>query len=153
MPEPDEELVLTFEVDGPPEDLQEWWTDLPDSYEASDPREQPHRIDLVEETEDGGIYETTWRGPLGVSFPLEERLHQEGPGRWRFVVDGPGCTIEDRYPVEPVGDGSHLEIRSGMTYDGRLGKLVRKIMLPNWKERFRETFGDAVAVYEDERSV
>lgn len=33
-----EELVLDFHVDAPAERLQTWWTNLPDHYEADDPR-------------------------------------------------------------------------------------------------------------------
>lgn len=48
-----EDLVLDFDVDAPAEELESWWTDLPEVYEAENPRKQPHRIELVEETEDG----------------------------------------------------------------------------------------------------
>lgn len=146
-----EELVLEFDVSRPPDELESWWTDLPEVYEADDPREQPHRIELVEETDDGTMYETTWRGPLGMPFTLTEILHDEGPGRWRFVVPGPGFEIEDRYDVQAKGDGAHLVIRSTVTYDNMLGKLARKMMIPRWKQQFTETFSNAVAVFEDER--
>lgn len=146
-----EELVLEFDVSRPPDELERWWTDLPEVYEADDPREQPHRIELVEETEDGKVYDTTWRGPLGMPFSLTEILRDEGPGRWRFVVPGPGFEIEDRYEVQTKGDGAHLEIRSTVTYENVLGKLARKLMLPRWKQQFTETFSNAVAVFEDER--
>lgn len=144
-----DQLVLTFDVDSSPEALEAWWTDLPEIYEADDPREQPHRIELVEATEDGGVYDTTWRGPLGLPFTLTETLHDEGPGRWRFVVPGPGFEIVDRYEVETTEDGAHLEIRSTVSYDNVLGKLARKLMIPSWKEQFTETFSNAVAVFED----
>lgn len=144
-----EQLVLDFDVEAPPEALESWWTDLPEVYEASDPREQPHRIQRIEETEDGGRYKTTWRGPMGLPFSLDETLHDEGPGRWRFVIPGPGYEIEDRYTVEPTDQGCHLEIRSTITYRNLFGKLARRVMIPNWKRQFTETFSNAVAVFED----
>jgi hypothetical protein len=144
-----EEFAIDFHVDAPPEELEAWWTDLPEVYEAEDPREQPHEIELLEETGDGGIYETTWRGPLGLEFTLEEHLHDEGPGAWRFVVPGRGFEIEDRFRVHPTPDGCRLEIRSTITYDHALGELARRVMLPRWREQFRETFTNAVAVFED----
>lgn len=150
MSRPQEHLTLTFDIDASPEALESWWTDLPEVYEASDPREQPHRIERVEETEDGGIYETTWRGPLGFPFTMTERLHDEGPGRWRFVVPGAGFEIEDRYEVKATEAGAHLTIRSRVAYDNALGKLARKLMLPNWKRQLTETFSNAVEVFEEE---
>jgi hypothetical protein len=57
MVEP-EELVLDFDVAASPERLEQWWTDLPEVYEAEDPREQPHRIERLATTEDGAVDET-----------------------------------------------------------------------------------------------
>lgn len=147
---PREELALSFLVDGTPHELKRWWTDLPDTYEAEDPREQPHRIELVEETEDGGIYDTTWRGPMGIPITLREILHAEGPGRWRFEIPGPGYLIEDRYEAELDGDHTRLRIRSTITYTGLRGKITRRLLIPGWKERFAETFANAVAVFQDQ---
>ena len=151
MVEP-EELVLGFDVAASPERLEQWWTDLPEVYEAEDPREQPHRIERLATTEDGAVYETEWRGPMGLTFTLEETLHDEGPGRWRFVVPGPGFEIVDRYEVTATETGAHLEIRSTISYDHLPGKLAQRVMIPNWKQMFTEVFSDAVAVFEEHRA-
>lgn len=147
-----EELELDFDVDAPVSQLQAWWTELPEVYEAEDTREQPHRIELLEETDDGGVYETTWRGPLGVEFSLIEHLHVDGPGSWRFVIPGYGFTIQDRFEASDEGEGCHLRIRSTITYDRTLGKLVRRALIPRWRKRFTETFANAVDVFEDRQS-
>jgi hypothetical protein len=148
----DESFELDVHVDGSPEALEAWWTDLPAVHEAEDPREQPHRIEHVETTDDAEIYETYWRGPLGIEYSLTEELYDEGPGRWRFVVPNPGFTIQDHYEVEPEGEGARLRIRSQITYENVLGKLVRRVMVPNWKDQFHETFTSAVAVFEDRQT-
>lgn len=150
-------LVNTFTVPGTPEDIKAWWIDLPGPggvYEAEDEREQPHRIEHVRDTADGAIYDTFWRGPLGMEFKLTEHLHDDGPGRWRFVVPSPGFEIVDRYTAELVeGDGearTELVIRSTVTTTHWYGKLTRPLMLPNWTKQLTETFSDAVDVYRDQ---
>lgn len=86
---------------------------------------------------------------MGLTFSLEETLHVEGPGSWRFVVPGAGFEIVDRYTVQDEGESCHLRIRSTMTYENTLGKLARKAMVPSWKDKFTEVFTNAVAVFED----
>ncbi|MDX1611949.1 MAG: hypothetical protein R3185_06230 [Candidatus Thermoplasmatota archaeon] len=146
-----EPMVLELMVPGSPEELKTWWTDLPETYEAEDPREQPHAITLMETREDSRVYDTVWRGPLGIPVHLKEILYDEGPGRWRFVVPNPGFVIEDRYTAEAHPEGTKLTIRSTITYESWLGRLTRPLMLPGWRDTLRDTFSTAATIYTEER--
>jgi hypothetical protein len=72
---------------------------------------------------------------MGLTFTLDETLHDEGPGRWRFLVPGPGFEIVDRYEVTSTETGAHLEIRSTISYDHLPGKLAQRVMIPTGSRR------------------
>jgi hypothetical protein len=89
---------------------------------------------------------------MGLTFTLDETLHDEGPGRWRFLVPGPGFEIVDRYEVTSTETGAHLEIRSTISYDHLPGKLAQRVIIPNGKQTFTEVFSGAVAAFRGTRA-
>jgi hypothetical protein len=122
------ELDLELDIDRPPQSVRAWWTDLPDEYVAKDPREQPHRIRVLERHSDRIELVGTWRGPLGTERLLPETLRLREDGSWTFDARAMGLRVHDEFEAIPNGDGTRLHIRSTITSAGPLGKIVARLM-------------------------
>ncbi len=114
--EKDDTIVLDLFVRRSPGSVRRWWTDLPDDYAATDPREQPYRIVTVKRKADGRELICSWRSPDGTDRQTQETLKMREDGSWSFDVIHPaGLHILDEFRVVPVEGGTRIEIRSKIT--------------------------------------
>lgn len=131
-------LRFRFDVKRPPAAIKKWWTDLPDLYEATDPREQPHRIEVVKRTPDGAVLRTHWRMPGGREFTGLETLKVGADGAWSFDLEGFfGVHVRDDFVARPAPGGAVLEVTSTLTADS----LKARIALPFVARFARKAFG------------
>jgi hypothetical protein len=119
---------LELNIKRPPKSVRAWWTDLPDDYLAKDPREQPHRIRVLERDGDRIEVVGTWRGPFGTERLLPETLRLREDGSWTFDARAMGLRVHDEFEAIASSDGTRLHIRSTITPDGPLGRLVARLM-------------------------
>ncbi len=112
-----ETLDLELFIRKPPASVRSWWVDLPEDYQANDPREQPYRIVTLRRLADGRELRTYWRTPDGSTRDMVEILHVKPDGSWTFEIpEHPlGFHILDEFRPEPVANGTKLHIRSVIT--------------------------------------
>lgn len=116
MPFNEETIELDLPIRRPPESVRAWWTDLPDDYHATDPREQPYRIVTKNRTPTDRELVCYWRSPDGSERQTQETLHLNKDGSWAFdVVHPAGFLIRDEFRAVPAEGSTRLEIRSKIT--------------------------------------
>ncbi len=143
------ELSVEVDIARPPETVRAWWLDLPEVYEAEDPREQPHRIVKVEETADRIDLLTYWKGPFGKELELGETVHMDREDGWRIEVDLPfGLDQEDIFSLEPTEIGTRLTIDVRMWAQRWYGKLVLPFFWMFGKRSYPETWRTAARLCE-----
>jgi hypothetical protein len=100
-----------------PKSIRAWWTDLPDDYQANDPREQPYRIVTLRRTPNGRELRTYWRLPDGSTRDWQELLTMKPDGSWTFEIPNhpAGLHILDEFRTESAPEGTVLHIRSTLT--------------------------------------
>jgi hypothetical protein len=125
----------------PPESVRAWWTDYPDDYQATDPREQPFRILTTRRLPNGRELRTFWRLPDGSTMELQEVLTLKSDGNWTYEILYPnplGTHIFDEFRAEPTPNGTRLLIHSTLTpRDPAAANRVsglKEIMISNWKQ-------------------
>jgi hypothetical protein len=133
-----EVIHLELPVRKPPESVRAWWTDLPEDYQAKDPREQPYRIVTTRRLPNGREVRTYWRTPDGSTFDFREILSLKPDGSWTFEVpDAMGFHIMDEFRVEPDSDGTKLIIHSTLRpLDASAASRIssqKELMTQNWK--------------------
>lgn len=86
-------MTIELAIPRPRADVLAWWTDLPDDYRAQDPREEPHRIEVLARDRDGARVDlmTFWRLPLGLLARIPETL--------RLAPEGDGFTVDVHFPL------------------------------------------------------
>jgi hypothetical protein len=122
------QLDLELNIRRPPRSVRAWWTDLPDDYNAKDPREEPHRIRVLERHGDRIELVGTWRGPFGTERLLPETLRLREDGSWTFDAEAMGLRIHDVFEAMPSGDGTRLHIRSVIRPNKLRGRIVARLM-------------------------
>lgn len=120
------DIDLVFEIKRPPHEVRAWWTEFPDEYRASDPKEQPHRIVTLEKGEGYRRMETFWRGPLGRELRVPETFRFREHGDWNVEVALPlGLKQLDEFTLEPTHDGTRVHIRVTVQRRSFLGRITR----------------------------
>lgn len=131
-----EDLVVTVDIRRPPPEVRAWWTELPDEYVATDPREQPHRIVVTKR--DGAVMElaTYWRGPLGRELVIREMMTLRDDGGWSVDVGLPlGLAQRDEFTLTPTPEGTRVRIGVGVTARTTWGRLMRPLFLAFYARR------------------
>jgi hypothetical protein len=60
-----ESLDIDLSIRKSPDAVRAWWTDIPDDYTATDPREEPFRIVTLRKFPNGWLLLTYWRDDDG----------------------------------------------------------------------------------------
>ena len=138
MKQGSEVINLELLIRKAPQSVRAWWTDLPDDYQAKDPREQPYRIVTTRRLRNGRELRTYWRMPDGSAFDFQEILALKPDGNWTFEVPNAiGFRIMDEFRTESVPTGTKLIIHSTLTpLDPSAASRISKqkeIMTQGWK--------------------
>jgi hypothetical protein len=141
-------LDMELDIHRPPRSVRAWWTDLPDEYVAKDPREQPHRIRVLERNGDRIEVVGTWRGPLGREWLLPETLRLREDGSWTFEARTMGLRVHDEFEAVPHGDGTRLRIRTVITPAGLRGRIVARLMGRRLLRMLKDGWPTAAAICE-----
>ena len=139
-------LSLEFLIRKSPEAIRAWWTDLPDDYQAKDPREQPYRIVTLRRMPNGRELRTYWRTPDGSTRDWQELLTMKTDGSWAFEIPNhpAGLHILDEFRTEPTTGGAKLIIRSTLTpQDPSAASRI-----PTQKERMTQAWKIAAEICE-----
>ena len=121
----------------PRDAVRRWWTDLPDVYVATDPREQPHRIVTVRR--DGAVRDlmTYWRGPFGRTIEVPERLTLQADGNFRFDIELPGGAYQrDEFRLVDEDGGTRVSIEVTI----RPRALPGRLTAPLWRAFARRNY-------------
>lgn len=109
MLKPDLEVIV--HIKRPPHEVRAWWTDFPDEYHATDPKEQPHRIVVKRRSETERVMDTYWK-VLGRETRIPETMRIDPHGDWTVDVALPfGLRQRDEFTLHPTADGTRVEIR------------------------------------------
>jgi hypothetical protein len=138
MTEKPDVINLQLLIRKSPESVRAWWTDLPEDYQAKDPREQPYRIVTIRRLPNGRELRTYWRMPDGSTFDFQEILTLKPDGSWTFEIpNGMGFHIFDEFRTESVPTGTKLTIRSTLTpLDSSAASRIsaqKELMAQGWK--------------------
>ncbi len=129
-------LSLDLFVRRSPLQVRQWWTEFPDDYRASDPREQPFRIVTLNREGNERRLRTHWRTAEGGEMVVPETLVLKDEDSWTFDVDNPFFEIHDEFRAMPVEGGTRLEIRSTIRPRAEEGwkrlELQRERMARQW---------------------
>lgn len=131
-------IELDLFISRSPDSVRAWWTDLPDDYRATDPREQPYRVVTQKYTGDGRQLLCYWRSPDGSERQTRETLHLREDGSWAFDVEHPaGYSILDEFKAVPQDGRTRLEVRSKIvpktpSAEAKL-ESQREAMIKLWK--------------------
>ena len=108
-----EPLELELFIRRPPESVRAWWTDLPDDYQAKDPREEPYRIVTLRKFPNGRLLLTYWHDDEdGSTYERHEVLLTLPDGGWTVeMTDSPYFHIRDEFQVRPGEGGSYVHLR------------------------------------------
>jgi hypothetical protein len=117
MGEGSEVLTVDLSIRKRPEAVRAWWVDLPDDYQAKDPKEQPYRIVTLRRLPNGRELRTYWRMPDGSTRDWQEILTLKPNGDWTFEIPShpTGLHILDEFQPETTPEGTRLHIRSTLT--------------------------------------
>lgn len=131
-----EDLVVTVDIRRPPAEVRAWWTELADSYVATDPNEQPHRIVVKERSGAAMRLVTYWRGPVGRELVIRETMTLRDDGGWSVDVDLPlGLAQRDEFTLTPIPEGTRVRIGVGVTARTMGGRLARPLFLALYARR------------------
>ncbi len=130
-------LSLDLFVRRTPFQVRQWWTEFPDDYHATDPREQPFRIVTLQRAGKERRLRTHWRTADGGEMVVPETLLLMDENSWTFDVENPLFQIHDEFRTLPVEGGTRLEIRSTIRPRGEAGRkgleLQRERMARQWR--------------------
>ncbi len=141
-------LGLAFDIRRPPEAVRRWWLELPDDYSASDPKEQPHRIQVLRREADRMEVLTYWRGPLGLTMKLRETLGISDPNGWTADLSEMGLHIHDEFRTSPTEEGTHLTIQSTIMPASVWGRILRPLVIRTILKSMDTTWNDAARICE-----
>lgn len=130
-------LEAEFLIRRPPESVRAWWTDLPDDYQAKDPREEPFRIVTLRKFPNGRLVLTYWHDDEGSTYERHEVILTLPDGSWTVeMTDSPRFHIRDEFHVRPTEGGTILHLRQmRIPRDPSDAKLV-----PEMNEHMAEFF-------------
>lgn len=130
---------IEFFVRRSPESVRAWWTDLPDDYQATDPKEEPFRIVTLRRFPNGSLLLTYWHNEDQSVRERHEVLVLRGDGGWTVqMTDSPRYHFLDEFNVTPGHDGTYLHLRQTITpKDPTYAKDIPELM-KELAEFFRE---------------
>jgi len=131
------DLRVVIEIPRKSADVRAWWTDLPQDYRASDPREQPHRIVTRSRDARRWAIDTYWRTPFARDLRVPE-VFTFRPDGWDVEIALPwGLAQRDRFTlVETPDAGTRVEIEVRVFARRALGRLA----LPAYRAYARRSF-------------
>lgn len=96
--------------------MRAWWTDLPDDYQAADPREDPFRIVTLRKSPSSRELMTYWHSEDGSVYQRREIMTVNPDGSWTVeMTDSPRYHFHDTFRVRPEGEGTRLVIHQVIT--------------------------------------
>ena len=99
-----------------PESVRAWWTDLPDNYQARDPREDPFRIVTLRKFPSGRELLTYWHRDDGSVYQRREIMIINPDGSWTVeMTDDPRFHYLDTFRVMPEKEETRLVIHQVIT--------------------------------------
>jgi hypothetical protein len=101
------EIRMEITIQRAPESVRRWWTEYPDDYVATDPREQPFRIRTLDRKDGKRHVMTTWKRPDGSIAEWEEFLEIFPDGSWTYTIprNVGNYRIFDRFLPRPGAEG------------------------------------------------
>ncbi len=121
-------MVIDVRIARPRREVIEWWTRLADDYRAEDPREQPHRIQVVARRPGQMDVLTWWRLPLGIEIAIPETMHLRSDGNFAVDVHFPlGLEQRDEFTFRHESGATHLTVRIDLAARNLIGRLVRPL--------------------------
>lgn len=145
---PEDHLSLAFVIRRSPEAVRDWWLEFPDEYRASDPDEQPFRIQTLQRAQGTIQVRTYWRGPLGMPLRLRETLGIGSPRAWTADLRMMGLHIHDEFHVAAAPEGAHLTIRSTVETTSTFGRLMRPLAARLLLNKMEHIWNDAARICE-----
>ncbi|MBI5497252.1 MAG: hypothetical protein HY904_19720 [Deltaproteobacteria bacterium] len=143
------DFVVDVEVARPRAEVHRWWTGFPDAYDATDPREQPHRIRVLKREGPRIDLHTWWRMPLGVELLIPETVHLQDEGRFHIDVALPLALAQvDRFTLTEKDGRTHVHIEFDVRPRGAAGRLTRPFYLAYMRATFPRSFRTAARLCE-----
>lgn len=122
--------MVDVDVPRPRGEVIAWWTQFPDDYRASDPREQPHRILVTRRERDRIEMRTHWRGPAGRELVIPETFRLKPTGDFDVDIHLPlGLRQEDRFTFTSTPEGTRVHIEVDVSPRTALGRLTKRAFL------------------------
>jgi len=125
--------------DSAPADVRSWWWTFPDAYVASDPAEQPFRVETEERSESRVELSTWWRTSWGRTAHAHETHRLASDTTWTAWTELWGVAIHDEYVVEPVAAGTRLRIDSTLIPVTSWARLTSRWLLPRLRVLWRDS--------------
>jgi hypothetical protein len=121
-------MLIDVHVARPRREVLAWWTRFPDDYRARDPREQPHRIKVVDRRDDRVELLTFWRLPLGIELVIPETMRPRPDGDFVIDVHFPlGLDQRDVFTFREENGATHVSIDIRLAARNVLGRLTRPL--------------------------
>jgi hypothetical protein len=142
------DLTVEVEIARPPDEVRAWWTQMPDDYRATDPKEQPHRIVTLRRTPDTWEAMTHWRGPPWGDVKVRETFHFR-PDGWDVDVGLPlGLAQKDEFTLAATPTGTRVTIRVSIWPRNLAGRLARPAFLRYARRSYPRTWRAAGRICE-----
>ncbi len=142
------DIAVDLEIARPPAEVRAWWTQAPDDYRASDPREQPHRIVTLSRTPEEWKVLTYWRVPplRNLRVPETFRFRPDG---WDVDVGLPlGLAQKDEFTLAATPGGTRVSIRVTIRARNAWGRLARPAFLRFARRSYARTWRAAAKLCE-----
>lgn len=144
------EFDLTVPIARDPAGVARWWLDFPADYRATDPREQPFRIETLSRTAERIDVRTTWR-MMGRTRVFDETIWVRGPLAFDAQITMGRVVVEDTFRLAEDGrGGSLMRIHTTMRPRGPMGKVAANMMAPLMHRWMRKVWADAATLCAEE---
>ncbi len=125
---------IELQIKRTPESVRAWWTNLPEDYQATDPREDPFRIVTLQKLPAGRELLTYWHNDDGSVDQRTEIMRINSDGSWTVeMTDDPRFHFHDTFTVRAAKDRTILTIHQVITAKdpssaGRIPKLKKGLV-------------------------
>jgi len=144
--------MRSFHLDVPiariPAGVAKWWLDFPPVYEATDPREQPYRIETIARATDRIDIWTHWR-MMGMRRKYRETIRIRGPLAFDALITMGAIEVADEFRIHDDGQGgSVMRIRSEMRPKSVIGRVMAPLMMRMLHRWMTRIWADAARLCE-----